>query len=117
MIRFRGRSLWITVIKNKPESIGFKIYTVASDGYLLGFRIFRGKGGYDTAQDVLMHTVVDLVKPWGEVNRTLYFDNLYTSPALWSFAADVAPFLWHLSTQPQDPPHQPQAGQAATSQG
>jgi hypothetical protein len=82
MIRFQGRSLWITVIKNKPESIGFKMYTIASEGYLLGFRIFRGKGGYDTAQDVLMHTVVDLVKPWGEVNRTLYFDNLYTSPAL-----------------------------------
>jgi hypothetical protein len=82
MIRFQGRSLWITVIKNKPDPIGFKMYTVASDGYLLGFRIFRGKGGYDSTQSVLHKVVVDLVQPWGGVNRTLYFDNLYTSPAL-----------------------------------
>ena len=82
MIRFQGRSYWITIIKGKPEPIGYKIYTVASDGYLLGFRIFRGKGGCDTPQNVLHHVVVDLVQPWGGVNRTLYFDNLYTSPAL-----------------------------------
>ena len=82
MIRFQGRSAWITVIKAKPEPIGYKIYTVASEGYLLGFRIFRGKGGYDTPQAVLQHTVLDLVKPWENHHRTLYFDNLYTSPTL-----------------------------------
>ena len=82
MIRFQGRSYWIAVIRAKPEPIGYKIYTVASDGYLLGFSIFRGKGGYDTPQNILHHVVVDLVQPWGGVNRTLYFDNLYTSPAL-----------------------------------
>ena len=82
MIRFQGRSFWITIIKGKPTPMGYKIFTVASDGYLLGFRIFRGKGGYDTRQSVLHHTVVKLVKPWGGVNRRLYFDNLYTSPTL-----------------------------------
>jgi hypothetical protein len=82
MIRFQGRSLWITVIKGKPEPMGYKLYTVASDGYLLDFRIFRGKGGYDSPQSVLQQVVIDLVQPWGGVNRTLYFDNLYTSPAL-----------------------------------
>ena len=82
MIRFQGRSLWMTVIKGKPEPIGYKMYTVASDGYLLGFRIFRGKGGYDGPQSVLQQVVVDLVQPWGNANRTLYLDNLYTSPAL-----------------------------------
>ena len=82
MIRFQGRSIWITVIKGKPVPVGFKMYTVASDGYLLGFRIFRGKGGSDSKQNVLHHLVVDLVQPWGGVNRRLYFDNLYTSPAL-----------------------------------
>ena len=82
MIRFQGRSLWITVIKSKPVPVGYKLYTVASDGYMLDFRIFRGKGGYDSPQSVLHHVVVDLVQPWGGVSRRLYFDNLYTSPAL-----------------------------------
>jgi hypothetical protein len=82
MIRFEGRSKWTTVIPGKPTPIGYKIYTVAADGYLLGFRIFRGKGGYNTSQRVLHHTVVDLVKPWAGHNRTLFFDNLYTSPEL-----------------------------------
>ena len=67
---------------SSPTRTGYKVYTVASDGYLLSFEIFRGKGGYDTPQNVLNHLVVDLVQPWGGVNRTLYFDNLYTSPAL-----------------------------------
>jgi hypothetical protein len=82
MIRFQGRSYWITVIKGKPEPIGYKLYTVASEGYLLGFRIYRGKGGYDSPQSVLQQVVLDLVKPWEGVHRTLYFDNLYTSPTL-----------------------------------
>ena len=38
MVRFQGRSSWITIIKGKSEPIGYKLYTVASDGYLLGFR-------------------------------------------------------------------------------
>ena len=48
MIRFQGRSPWITIIKLKPEPVGYKMFTVASDGYLLGFRIYRGKGGYNS---------------------------------------------------------------------
>ena len=82
MIRFQGRSTWIAIIKGKPTPMGYKLYTVASQGYLLGFRIFRGKGGYDTPVSVLQHTVIDLVRPWSHANRHLYFDNLYTSPAL-----------------------------------
>ena len=82
MIRSEGRSKCITVIHGKPTPIGYKIYTVASEGYLLGFRIFRGKGGYNTSQRVLHHTVVDLIQPWAGHHRTLFFDNLYTSPEL-----------------------------------
>ena len=58
------------------------MYTVAFDGYLLGFRIYRGKGGYNTAQKVLHHTVLQLVEPWQGHHRILYMDSLYTSPAL-----------------------------------
>ena len=62
--------------------MGYKIYTIASEGYLLDFRIFRGKGGYDTPQNFLHRVVMDLAQHWGGHHRTLYFDNLYTSPAL-----------------------------------
>ena len=55
---------------------------LASDGYLLAFRIYRGKGGYDIAQNPLQHTVADLVRPWSGAHHCLYFDNLYTSPDL-----------------------------------
>jgi hypothetical protein len=82
MIRFQGRSFRITFIKGKLVPIGFKIYTVASEGYLLGFRSHRGEGGYDSPQSVLQKVVLDLVQPRGGCHRTLYFDNLYTSPAL-----------------------------------
>jgi hypothetical protein len=82
MIRFEGHSTWITVIKGKPIPVGYKLFTVASEGYLLGFRIFRGKGGYERPQSVLHHVVIDLVQPWAGANRFLFFDNLYTSPAL-----------------------------------
>jgi hypothetical protein len=82
MVRFKGRSSWKTVIKGKPTPIGYKLYTVASQGYLLGFRIYRGKGGYNTPHSAIHHTVVDLVQPWANCNRILFFDNLYTSPKL-----------------------------------
>lgn len=58
------------------------MYTVGSDGYLLGFAIYRGKGGYDTPHAAIHHTVINLVRPWANCNRILYFDNLYTSPTL-----------------------------------
>jgi hypothetical protein len=82
MVRFKGRSDWKTVIKNKPEPIGYKVYTVGSHGYLLNFQVYKGKGGYATRQGIIHHTVVQLVRRWEESNRILFSDNLYTSPHL-----------------------------------
>jgi Transposase IS4 len=82
MVRFKGRSGWITVIKGKPTPIGYKLYTVASHGYLLTFKVYEGKGGYRTRQGVIHHTVMELVKRWAHSNRILFMDNLYTSPHL-----------------------------------
>jgi Transposase IS4 len=82
MVRFKGRSSWKTVIKGKPMPIGYKLYTLASHGYLLNFAIYRGKGGYAVKQGVLHHTVTELVDHWKSKQHILYFDNLYTSPAL-----------------------------------
>ena len=82
MVRCKGRTPWKTTIKTKPTPTGYKLYTVGFNGYLLGFAIYRAKGGYDTPHPALHKTVVDLVRPWANCNRTLYMDNLYTSPTL-----------------------------------
>ena len=82
MVRCKGRTSWKTTIKTKPTPTGYKLYTVGSDGYLLGFIIYRGKGGYTTPHAAIHHIVVDLVQPWANCNRVLYMDNLYTSPSL-----------------------------------
>ena len=82
MVRCKGRTPWKTTIKIKPIKTGYKIYTLASDAYLLAFVLYRGKGGYDTPHASIHHTVVDLVRPWSNCNRIVYFDNLYTSPKL-----------------------------------
>jgi Transposase IS4 len=82
MVRFKGRSSWKTVIKGKPTPIGYKLYTVASNGYLLSFSIYMGKGGYAVQQGVIHHTVVQMIERWRGSNRILFLDNLYTSPAL-----------------------------------
>jgi len=82
MVRFKGRSPWKTVIKGKPTPIGYKLYTLASLGYILAFHLYRGKGGYPKRQAIIHHTVTELVKPWEGSGRILYTDNLYTSPHL-----------------------------------
>ena len=82
MVRCKGKTPWKTTIKIKPTKTGYKMYTLASDGYLLAFAIYRGKGGYDTPHAAIHNTVVNLVRPWSDCNRILYFDNLYTSPKL-----------------------------------
>ena len=82
MVRCKGKTPWKTTIKIKPTKTGYKMYTLASDGYLLAFAIYRGKGGYDTPHAAIDNTVVNLVRPWSDCNRILYFDNLYTSPKL-----------------------------------
>ena len=43
MVGFKGRSSWKTVIKGKPTPIGYKVYTVASQGYLPNFDIYKVK--------------------------------------------------------------------------
>ena len=82
MVRCKGRTAWKTTIKTKPTPTGYKLYTVGSDGFLLGFFIYRGKGGHDTQHGAIHNTVVNMVQPWAGCNRVLYFDNLYTSPTL-----------------------------------
>jgi hypothetical protein len=44
MVRFKGRSAFKTTIKTKSTPTGYKLYTVASHGYLLAFDIYKGEG-------------------------------------------------------------------------
>ena len=82
MVRFKGRSEWKTMIKGKPTPVGYKVYTVASHGYLLNFHVYRGRGGHPPLTGRIHHTVMELLSPWQGSCRTVFFDNLYTSPHL-----------------------------------
>ena len=82
MVRFKGRSTWKTMIKGKPTPIGYKVYTLASHGYLLNFSVYEGKESTRSQQAVIHHAVMKLVRRWAGEHRILYLDNLYTSPAL-----------------------------------
>ena len=99
-MRCKGRTSWKTTIKTKPTPTGYKLYTVGSDGYLLGFIVYRGKGGCSTPHAAIHHTVVDLVQSWTNCNRVLYMDNLYTSPTLCDdlLRMGIRSVLWYLST-------------------
>ena len=88
------------MIKNKPVSVGYKLFTVASDGYLLGFRIYRGKGGYSRPHSVLHHVVVSLVEPWANMNRRLFFRQpVHFAGPVRPSATDEDPFVRYLSSE------------------
>ena len=108
MVRFKGRSSFKTVIKGKPTPIGYKLYTIASDGYLLTFHLYRGKGGYAVKQGVIHHTVTQMVLPWRDSHRILFTDNLHYSSPLPSFAHHWAPVMRYLPCQPLPPPPWPE---------
>lgn len=82
MVRFKGRSEDKTTVRGKPTPIGYKIYTLASYGYLLAFDLATVTDRRPTDQGVLHSAVMKLVQPWLQSDRILFFDNLYTSPAL-----------------------------------
>jgi Transposase IS4 len=82
MVRFKGKSKDKTTIRGKPTPVGYKLYTVASHGYLLAFDLSISTDRRPTEQGVLHSAVVRLVQPWFNTDRIVFFDNLYTSPAL-----------------------------------
>jgi hypothetical protein len=82
MVAFSGRSNILARIKSKPIPVGYKIWSVASHGYLLNFDLWQPKGSYTDRAPVVHHTVIRLVEPWKNTGRILYMDNLFTSPAL-----------------------------------
>jgi Transposase IS4 len=44
MVGFKGRDNWVQYIKSKPTRWGYKVWCLCSNGYLLAFNVYRGKG-------------------------------------------------------------------------
>jgi hypothetical protein len=105
MVRFKGRSLYKTIIKIKLTPICYKLYAVVSHGYLLIFQLYRGKGGYSAQQGKIHHTVVQLVHRSAGTHRTLLTDKPVHFPCSRLSLTHHGPSgLRYLSTQPQRPP-------------
>jgi hypothetical protein len=81
MVRYKGKSKHKKTVKTKPTPIGYLFYTLASYGYLLAFDLSI-TSTQRSADGVLHSAVVKLLRPWYNTARIVFFDNLYTSPAL-----------------------------------
>ena len=82
MAGFKGRDSMKQYIRSKPTRWGYKIWCIASDGYLLNFDVYKGKQRRGSDNISIHQTVVKLVQPYSHRGHILYLDNLFTSPAL-----------------------------------
>ena len=82
MERFKGRSSWKIITKSNPTPIGYKVWAISGLGYLRTFDIYRGKGVYKPKPGTIHRNVISLVQRWAGSHRTLFSDNLFTSPNL-----------------------------------
>lgn len=82
MIGYKGRDTMKQYIKSKPTRWGYKVWCIASNGYLLNFEIYRGRQQQASDNRSLQQTVIDMVHPYRNKHHILFLDNLFPSPAL-----------------------------------
>jgi hypothetical protein len=82
MVAFKGRSSIKQYIPSKPHKWGYKIYSLASDDYLLHFEVYEGKEEAKTAEGSTFHTVMRMIDQYQNRSHILYCDNWFTSPLL-----------------------------------
>jgi hypothetical protein len=82
VVAFKGRSSIKQYIPSKPHKWGFKIYSLASDDYLLHFEVYEGKEEVKTAEGSTFHTVMRMIDQYQNRGHILYCDSWFTSPLL-----------------------------------
>ncbi|XP_046684623.1 piggyBac transposable element-derived protein 2-like [Homalodisca vitripennis] len=96
MVKYYGKHGCKQFLKGKPIRFGYKIWSLNTDtGYLINFEIFQGKNTTtnETYSKLFGKSAAPLVSmldeiPQDELPYQLFFDNLFTSPALMKHLKD-----------------------------
>ena len=84
---FKGRLLWIQYMLKKPTKWDMKVWVLAdaSNGYVYNWKLYTGKDASSTSGKGLGHRVVlELVQDLVGNEHTIYVDNFYISPSLFT---------------------------------
>ena len=87
MISFKGRLSWIQYMPKKPTKWDMKAWVLADagNGYVYNWILYTGKDTSSTTGKGLGHRVVlELVQDLVGNKHTIYIDNFYTSPSLFT---------------------------------
>lgn len=85
LLLWRGRLVFRQYIKNKKKKYGIKFYELCeSDGYILNFRMYTGKGAEGDEHELrnMNSLVKNLMRPYLNKGHHLYMDNFYNSVSL-----------------------------------
>jgi hypothetical protein len=82
MCAWKGRSPIKQYIPSKPHKYGFKLYCLASEGYLLHFEVYEGKEDEPSDEGATYDTVMRMTQRYQNQQLRLYTDSWFTSPAL-----------------------------------
>lgn len=95
MVKYFGRHSCKQFIKGKPIRFGYKIWSLnTKDGYLINFELYQGKNpksysNYDKlfgkAASPLLVLLDEIPEEKRELTYSIYMDNLFSNPALFSF--------------------------------
>ncbi|KAL5239779.1 hypothetical protein ACI65C_007189 [Semiaphis heraclei] len=95
MVKYFGRHSCKQFIRGKPIRFGYKIWCLNSkDGYLVNFDLYQGKNLksnsdyeklFGKAASPLLVLLDEIPDDKRELNYNIYMDNLFSSPALFSF--------------------------------
>ena len=83
LVHCKARSKLKQYIKKKPYKWGYKIWCLASEGYLIQFIIYQGKRS-PVDNEKPADVVLRLIQPYFGVHHIVVMDNLFSSPNLYT---------------------------------
>ena len=85
MVAWRGPLSFRVFNSNKPEKCGIKVFELcdSSTAYCCNLEFYTGE--QESSDDATLEIVSRLISPYLECGRTLYVDNFYTSPDLFTY--------------------------------
>lgn len=82
IVPFKGRSRLKQYIPSKPHKYGYKVWCLASSGYVHKFEVYEGKEERKSEEGALHDLVIRLIQPFRFKHHILYLDSHFTSPRL-----------------------------------